>query len=476
LAPSESEKPDFATGDIVHLPSVQIEAHPFRTWQLLGFLGAVLVLVVKFTVPVFIGVGDTPWVVILLLNISESLLWLSLYSARYGKRPAFVLCILPLMSSGYACISDALLAMGLNIYPFHEDTIAKGMYLQSIYVSALWMFIYLLISPLIIQRFIQFIIDWLDNVKSSRTGITIFAFVGITLAVAYRVNFYTSGAAEALASKDRGLILDTMETGKVWMLIFSFVAWCMVLTVLLINQRTRQYFRRTHLIISMTAFALICFTYFQLGNRREMLLAVLFAGIVFILRGKARVVILSFGLILLGGMYLGITRLFNTDARGQLDAYNLFINIFGEAIFPNYSFLYHIESGSHLWLGSSYLRFPAYVLPSFGMWEKAKSLSELFAEQYGAGGMAYTHLGEGYDNFGNAAAVIVPLAIALVLRFFMSLSFLCERYRSIATLGLVFVAMSFDICRGEFVSNLGELLVASALLWIFLGIARIEIR
>jgi oligosaccharide repeat unit polymerase len=298
----------------------------------------------------------------------------------------------------------------------------------------------------------------------------------MVLALAYRTVFYTSGAAALLESKNRGLIFDTMETGKVWLLTFSFVVWLMAFIVLLINQRARRQIHVVHRVVNLAAVALFFSTYLQLGNRRELLIALLFAGMTLLLHGKYRAVALAGAIALFGGLYLGVARLFDSEARTQLDTPRLLMNMLGEAIFPNFALLSHIESGKELWLGSSYLRFPGNFLPSFGIWQKAQSLSELFAEQYGGGGMAYTHLAEGYANFGVAAVVLIPLAFALFLRLLFTWPVRRQKQQRTVIPGVVFLAMSFDVCRGEFVSNLSELLIVSFMLWLYLGIAKIEIR
>jgi hypothetical protein len=88
----------------------------------------------------------------------------------------------------------------------------------------------------------------------------------------------------------------------------------------------------------------------------------------------------------------------------------------------------YIGSNKDLQFGAGYLRAIATTLPSFGLWNKPQRLAQEFSIAYGNGqmGYAYTLLGEGYENFGVVAALLLPLAIAFVLQMF----FMHEHFRA----------------------------------------------
>ena len=175
---------------------------------------------------------------------------------------------------------------------------------------------------------------------------------------------------------------------------------------------------------------------------------------------------------------MGMARSMDLNGASQMEEVTFYSNLFSEAVLPNYPLLNHISSQKDPWLGSSYLRLPAVVVPSFGLWEKAKSLSETFAMDYSNGtmGYAYTPLGEGYANFGVFAVITTPLLLVFAEWLLLKGWITSENPGEIIFPGLFFLSIPLTINRGEFVTVAFEIVLYSLTVCTFLRMSRIAMR
>jgi oligosaccharide repeat unit polymerase len=217
------------------------------------------------------------------------------------------------------------------------------------------------------------------------------------------------------------------------------------------------------------------YQYLLLGNRNEMAIVLIFISVLLCLRGRFWLVVSFSALCIPALLYVGLAR--GGGLEGSAFEYSnpvtFYLNTLGEFVFPHYPLLDHISSRQDLWYGWSYLRFPATIFPTFGLWGKQISLALQFAEDTGGvGGMgyAYTPLGEGYANFGVASVIVVPLYITICGRICIS------RKYGAPLFFLVFLSLSLNINRGEFVSIAQEMIILVTMLYGFLAISRVHYR
>jgi hypothetical protein len=224
---------------------------------------------------------------------------------------------------------------------------------------------------------------------------------------------------------------------------------------------------RVQVIIAACVVLVFPYISLRLGNRNELLFFVGFAATILCLRGKVRLMVLFAAAAVPLLLYLGLSRsstLIETTGIGSLTFY---LSLFGEFVFPHFPLLDHLNSHGNLWLGWSYLRLPAFFVPSLGLWDKPQSLAIVFSQQYeGIGGMgyAYTPLGEGVANFGIAAVVFVPLGLAAFARI------LASRLISSPLPLLLFFSIPQGINRGDFQSIALYLLCFSVIVSVLIGV------
>jgi len=420
------------------------------------------------------------WRYLLIVNVVEAAAWIIWMLRRHGKQLAFVFLPLPLVCALYSSVSVALLAAGMDIYPFPDFAVREGMLLQSLFATHLWILTGLFFSRKGTGLFRTKVTDWVNGATVSSVGLFLFLIVGLVVAVLYVANFYASGAASLLqTSGDRALILDTLETGKAWLLTAAFVAWLMACAILWLSPKARLLIKYTHTWSAVVIVVVFFSTYSRLGNRRELMIGVIFICLLLLFKGRTKLIAIVLAVAIAGGLYVGIARSSDSYTRSEMDAATFYLNLFGEAILPNYPLLDHVSSRHELWLGSSYLRLPGYISPSFGLWKKPESLSETFAKQYadGAMGYAYTPLGEGYANFGIVSAFLIPLLLVLSQRMLLQGALVTGRLAGVYLPAvLTFLSLPLDINRGEFVSIAFEIVLYSFLVWFYLWLCAMRFK
>jgi hypothetical protein len=206
--------------------------------------------------------------------------------------------------------------------------------------------------------------------------------------------------------------------------------------------------------------------------------AFLFTLVLFFFKGRRKLIISMTVIVISAGLFVGVSRAMSSSAVSELSEVQYFSTLFSEAIFPNYPLLHHITSGPNLLWGTSYLRLPALASPTFGLWDKPLYLSQKFALEYANNSMgyAYTPLGEGYANFGAVAAFIVPLLLVAQEGLLLGSTFLRASRLATCLPGLVFLSLALDIDRGEFASIVVEMVIYSALFWVFLCLCRVGLK
>jgi hypothetical protein len=456
---------------------------PLRRQSLRAIFGFGLyggLLIAKILAYVYGSPASPGWNVLLILNLAESGAWVFWTLERHGWRIGAVLLPIPSVCALYSIASVGLLTVGFDVYPFPDFAVRDGMFIQSIAVTHFWAFTAVLLSPRTTAQFGSRVATWINTIRVSRIGLSLFVIFGCALAGIYVYNFYASGAADMLntLSGDRAAILDALETGKSWLITAAFMAWLMASAVLLLSKSARTAIRAVHVCCWIGAVAGFFSAYGRLGNRREAATALMFICALLLFKGRTRILAGLLIVALVLGTYIGIARSLNPNREISVDDASLYVTMFSEAVFPTYPLLDRINSRADLSWGASYMRLPGMVMPTFGLWEKPVSLSQKFANDYANGkmGYAYTPTAEGYVNFGILGVVLAPL-----LWVFCE-SMLIRRAAAGATrLGscipaLIFVSLAFDINRGEFASFAIELTMYSLLFWFYLYLCGVGSR
>ena len=431
--------------------------------------------------------SQSDWQELVIVNTVECLAWTLWTLARHGKEIGAIFLPLPLICSVYASISVGVLAAGLNVYPFADAAVRTGMLLQSLMNSSLWLLIAVFISQSAGTTFRATCLSWLDGIKTSNTGVLLFMFCGVVIAVLYLRNFYSSGAYKllALASRDRGEILDVAGAGRTWILVTAFTVWLMVNVLIWLSKDARRAMGPARIFLEVVAISIFCFGYLRLGNRREMTHVLMLWAILLCMKGRTRLVAIVFACAVLLGLYVGISRSYaygSSDPQLKTeiatDPTDFYLSLFSEAIFPNYPLMDHIEKRHSLSWGFTYLRLPGYISPTFGLWKKPLSLGDQFSHNFanGAMGFAYTPLGEGYDNFGIAAALITPFMLIVGEWFLIRVAFVNPRSSIALVPALIFLSFPMDIVRGEFVTITNALVLYCALALGYLWLCRLGVR
>jgi O-antigen polysaccharide polymerase Wzy len=448
---------------------------PLRRQSLRAIFGFGLyggLLIAKVLAYVYGSPASPGWNVLLILNVVELGGWVFWSLERHGWRIGAALLPMPAICALYSIASVGLLAAGFDVYPFPDFAVREGMFIQSIAVTHFWAFTGVLLSPRTTAQFGSRVRTWINTIRASRIGLSVFVVFGCVLAGIYVYNFYASGAADMLntLSGDRAQILDTLETGKSWLITAAFMVWLMASAVLVLSKSARTAIRPVHVCCWIGAVAGFFSAYGRLGNRREAATALMFVCALLLFKGRTRILAGLLTVALALGTYIGIARSMNPNREISVEDASLYLTMFSEAVFPTYPLLDRINSRTEWSWGASYLRLPGMVMPTFGLWEKPVSLSQKFANDYANGkmGYAYTPTAEGYANFGILGVVLAPL-----LWVFCELMVIRHAAANATRLGacipaLVFLSLAFDINRGEFASIAISVLLYSSLIWFYL--------
>ncbi len=203
--------------------------------------------------------------------------------------------------------------------------------------------------------------------------------------------------------------------------------------------------------ISCIALIIFLYPYFLIGNRREIVIVLLVLLSVTLVLSRKNVkpafFIAFLGLVLLA---FGLQRSLMGKSVSDMDEIILYRNLFGEFIFPHYPLIYYLENGlsDGFLFGSGYFKLPAYILPNFGLFEKAQTFAVIFSTEYSGRmmGFGFTPVAEGYLNFGIFSICIVPAFVALAMKSLL-------KFRLFFPFGfLVMTGFALDINRGEFVT------------------------
>jgi oligosaccharide repeat unit polymerase len=437
-------------------------------------------LLAKILAYVYGSPASPGWKTLLILNAVEFGAWAFWSIERHGARIGAALVLIPSICSLYSIASVGLLTAGFDVYPFPDFAVRDGMSIQSIAVTHFWAFTGVLISPGSTAQFGTRVATWINIIGVSRMGLSFFVLFGCVLAGIYVYNFHASGAADMLNARtgDRAEILDTLETGKLWLITAAFMAWLMVSAVLLLSKSARATVRLAHVCCWIGAVVSFFSAYGRLGNRREASIALIFICLLLLFKGRTRILAGLLTTALGLGMYIGVTRSMNPNRQISVDDASLYVTMFSEAVFPTYPLLDRISSHSDFFWGASYLRLPGMIMPTFGLWKKPLSLSQKFANEYANGkmGYAYTPTAEGYANFGVFGVVVAPLLLVFCESMLIRHAAATPTRLGACIPALIFLSLAFDINRGESSSLAIEVTMYSLLCWFYFTLCRFGTR
>lgn len=415
------------------------------------FLGAKLALVAA-------GHGRGTYLGLAVAGALEAAGWTWFLAREYRRAGASdVFLLFPLVSAVYASVPAAVLAAGIEVFPFEDRTIWLSVTMASLSVSILWGGFAYVLSPELALRVEAGIRSLPDRLRPTRLGMRLFLGVGAAMTAYYWWNYVASGASEAVAEATRAELMGTVETGKTWLVQYLFACWSAVLVLILASPSARRSVPRAWLAAAVLEAVAFLAVYVRMGNRRELVFVLLFAAALAMARGRRRWVLTAAAVIVPLGVLLGVSRM---GSQGGEEFEEALLQAFGEFVYPHFPLMYNVENATGLAMGATYARLPANVVPSFGLWTKAEPLAKIFADTFAEGkmGYAYTPLAEGYLNFGMAATLVVPLLLLAAL-------WTLARWRAMSALPfLVFMAMALDVSRGDFMALTSEfaLLLAMA--------------
>jgi hypothetical protein len=412
------------------------------------------------------------WMWLTALNAAEACGWTLWIIDRHGPRIGPVLLLPPLLCTLYSTVPIVLLSISPDIFPYSEEVIRRGMFLQSLMATHFWLFWCVMFSKRTGRSILEKTNAWLDGLLITTGGAWLFIAVGFALSLTFFVNFFVSGTAALIGHATRLEAIASSETGKTWLIELVFAVWLMTLTILLNSSHARASLRFAQAPFIVIAIALFLYPYLQLGNRNELSICLIFACLILCIRGRTKLVAACFAVTVPPMLYLGLTRGGGADPFADVASISFYLKLLGEFVFPHYPLLDHISSRKDLWYGWSYLRLPLVVLPTFGLWHKPLSLALQFAQEYGgvgSMGYAYTPLGEGFANFGLASIVIVPFYLSAMGRA------LASKWFKAPLPFIAFVAISQNTARGEFVSLVQAIVIIVTALYFFLAITRVRI-
>lgn len=420
---------------------------------------AIVIKVALYFSPQFGGF----WAPLLYVNLLELLFWSVVVYRRFtGCRSHFAYLLFLGVNAVYVNVPLALLSFGFPIFPFDADVVAKAMAAQSLATTNLYLFIFAIIRRKHVEMVDAVIRSYVSQLRVTTLGGLLAAFFGFVLAAAYLQNYYYSGAHDLVSSgASRVTVAKAVETGKLWLMQYAFIAWFMAVTLAIgfAGRGRRSFFGLAIVCVSLVLFFV---GYLGVGNRRELAIYILFVITVAVVLEKKGLLLVGFGALPVL-LFVGVWR----TLRGAAQEEFLLLDLVGEFVFPHFSLMYYSSATTQdFWYGLGYLRFPLYVLPDFGLWDKSQSFAMIFADEFsgGAMGFAFTPLAEGYLNFGWTSVIVVPLLIAISFRVLIRLS------AHFPFAWIAGAAFALDICRGEFVAVLFQWLIfclaAGLTLWI----------
>ncbi len=395
------------------------------------------------------GPTSYTWVSLLSANTIEALAWTIWILVRYGRSNGPALAVFPLVCSLYASVPVALLSADLQVFPFSAAVVWNGMVMQSVMATHVWVLTCSAHSKASIANYQSRLNSWIDRLPVTWVGIWIFLLIGLAIACFCLTNFYLSGASALIGNDSRLELTVRVETGKLWLLQYAFECWLIICGIVWASKRARSALTKPQLMTAMTCFLIFIYPYLQIGNRRELMTWFVFCCVLLFMRGRHKTISFLATITIPAFLYLGLVR---ENSQGAslvaTDPLSFYLNLLGEFVFPHFPLLDRLSAPHHLWMGWSYLRLPAFVVPTFGLWHRPASLAIIFAQRYSGGSMgyAYTPLGEGFANFGALSVIIVPLVLVAGGRF------LASRHLHSPIPFLIFLAFALEINRGEFIS------------------------
>ena len=449
---------------------IQISRNANRFISVSVLLYGVFILI-KVQLWIFISFTKPSWLWLMCTICCESTAWVVWLLKQHGIRMGTVLLILPLVSTLYTIVPICLQLADIDVFPYSVTVVWRGMLMESLMITHLWLAIALFYSRANSALYADKLEAWLDEYDITKTGMWLFICVGFAIAVVYITNFYISGTSAIAGTRDRGEIYTTLETGKTWLMQYSFMCWLMCCVILWFTRRARSLITPLHIILAVLAFLLFMFAFIQTGNRRELVIFLVFTCLILVLKRKTKIIALICLVTIPALLYIGMSRTIDPEQMAIVDQITYYRVLAGEFIGPHFALLEHLSSPQKLWLGWSYIRAFGLQIPTFGLWTKPLSLTLMFARQYGSVGnesWAYSPLAECYANFGTVSVIVLPIILVASSKWLATL-----RYGGPIPF-LVFICMSFDINRGEFATLIAQISLFVIITVVFLYVARIS--
>lgn len=275
--------------------------------------------------------------------------------------------------------------------------------------------------------------------------------VAALLVIIYGVNYINSGVLGLIGSGNRFEILQTFETGKMWLIQYLMTG----VTIAFIY----QYFKKSKahqfsFYYGLASVVMFWAMYLSLGNRRGVLTIILAAVICYVSRSATRkraIVMLSLVFIVSG--CIGILRQ-DTSAVDSDQKFLIGIsNFFGEFIYPGYTLVHTVEldkaaTFEFTWLSMGYDFISAQLqgLP-FTFYAHRFALDVAPSED-NIMGFAYLPITEAFQNFGAIGAAFSGVALL------SSILFIAWFFRDKGWVYLLLLSLTLDINRSEFVAML----------------------
>lgn len=271
-------------------------------------------------------------------------------------------------------------------------------------------------------------------------------FAAVIMTSVYVDNYFASGASEAVLNSSRFEVTKAVETGRIWLIQYAMSAyfiWLICFCSFSVSNRPNIFAP----ILYINAFISLGYLYFylQLGNRREIIVPILFFFFIRYLKNNKIDKLFLVGAVI-ALTWIGVSRV-TSVSTGSVFGEDLLFAGLGEFVLTGFPLNFYIENGyNELQLGQTILQSVAAGTPLIEAGSKPVSLAQEFVNLYSYSGIGYgfSPMAESFLNFGFLGSILGPLLVMSTIRIISKYPL---PHSGLAL--LVVASFAFDIFRGE---------------------------
>jgi len=279
----------------------------------------------------------------------------------------------------------------------------------------------------------------------------------------YATNYIQSGVYAVIASGDRFAVIDTFESGRMWLIQYLMTG----ITIAFLLDRFGSSERMSLWAMIIAAqLAVYWLLFLSLGNRRGAIAIALVVLLLMSARGVGlrRIIAVAVAVAVLGGLIGVVRQGFGGETAG-VEWLIAAANFFGEFIYPGYTLTYSIERGNPPSLELTWVTMFVEFGRAMMQGEAFLFLGQRLAEEAtpvgseNIMGFAYLPITETFVNLGPAAAMLTG-------SIFVMSTFIAVRAIPYPWFYTVMFSCSLDANRGEFAGVVLQLLFTCVGYWI----------